>query len=1294
MERERIVIRITPTPAVQDISEDDFQQIVRITKLPPEKVRDRISQGKGLKIATYAHPKLSKLIDIIKGIGFAVSTSSGAEEEEPARQVEKKAPRPAKVSPKAREISEWPVGTIIENLYEVTDIKYGGMGEVYVVRHLRWNTMLAVKSLYHRLRANKEDRALFVKEAETWIDIGFHPNIAACYYVRNIQDSPRIFIEYADGGALHEYLAKRGQVGWDVIIDLMVQVCDGLGHAHGKGLVHRDVKPANCMLTKDGTVKVTDFGLTKRPDKARALRLGVEVSDPSGAGPDLSSVTATGMGTPGYMAPEMWIAESEVGPGADIYAFGVMFFEICCGRKPFVVNKGEKPNKLALAHVKMPPPKPRSIRDFIPQHIEDIILKCLEKHPSDRFLSFGEIRDELVAAHEEILKTPLNRPAPDELRLLSDALNNRAVSMMDLRHEDEARKVLDEALESDPHHPEAVYNRGVLNWLGTKDLDRELVIKMEEVTKTPEYAGRGGTLLARCLLMLGDAEAAVSACRATLSSDDAGESILKSFAIALIGTGLENEAIGALDQYVAAFPNDDEALGWLLAALTRAGKMETALSLRERLPESSALARMSLEEMADCFVFSGLKEAMILRGHGGWVNCVGHSLDTRKLITGSRDRTIKVWDADTGHELKSLNVIGEPPDAIEISTDSRSVAIAVSRPGVPVVLLDLEAGRVAGNLAVHEPVTAMGFSPDGQYIVTVERNGWLRVWDIKQLKPSASHRIPRHNVAALVFGPEAEPVVFFSGMDRVLRRFSAADAKVLEFEARPHKEVILFLSAWRDGSRVVSGGRDKKAVVWDGQTGSVVKELDVHQDQVSLVALNPLKKLVASYDAKAGIKLWDYETGLVMRTFFCGETQVNCLQFSPDGKRLMAGGRDMVLRVWDVGGRPIAIEMALAKIRPVKTQMVSDREFNTMLATARKAMKKRAFATAYSLILKARALPGYERSETALEMIHRMKEHGQRAGLLGGWNKKTVETHSGVMDLDFSPSAINFLTAQSDHTIRMWSTKTGECLKVLKGHTNLVAALSFSINGREAVSGGDDRCVRTWDLHTGKNLLVLQGHTDSVSSVAYSPDGQAVLSGSWDGTMRLWRLSDGSLIRTLKGHEGRVCAVAFTGDSGLILSGGADGVVKMWDAASGRVLRDLKGHRDRVNSVAVSFGGDALISGSADGTARLWDARRGMSIRTLEVDGSGVRVVGFSPEGEFALTGGNDTVLRIWDLGKGTCLRDFQGHSREITAARFSADGHYMISASLDGTVIVWVLDWKWDFRGLKTPSVIRCSPK
>jgi WD40 repeat protein/serine/threonine protein kinase len=1277
MAQDRITIRIVPTPATQDISPDDIARLGRLTKLTSDRVKDRISKGKSIVIITTDHPKVQDVVKLIKSMGFSVSTGRALTQ----RQSSGDSRRSSK--PRVLEGDEWSVGEIIENLYEVVDIKQGGMGAVYVVRHRRWNSMMAIKSLLKRLRENEEDRALFVKEAETWIDIGFHPNIAACFYVRNIADSPRIFIEYVDGGALNEWLNRRQRVGWGLILDLMVQVSDGLHHAHSKGLVHRDVKPGNCMMTHDGVLKVTDFGLTKR----RQLASGASPADPRGVDRvvlERESITAAGMGTPGYMAPEMWIPYAEVGPAADIYAFGVMFFELCCGRKPFIIKPGERRDKLALAHVKKPPPRPSSIRADLPESIEEIVLKCLNKSPRDRYASFREIRGALASAYEDILKRPFTREPPDEVTLLSDALNNRAVSLMDLNHREEAVVALRKALEADPHHPEAVYNMGIIEWQDSGDPNREIVVKMEEVVKTPEYVGRGSELLARCLLSLGDADRAVKACELAFSAENGTEGWLKPYAIALIGVGKTKEAIGHLKKYLERFPTDDEAMGWFIAALAEQGEDREARSWVSLIPRGSEIFGSSVEEIRNAFVFSGLAEHLSFEGHGGWVTCLAHFPTSRQLVSGSRDRTIRVWDSLTAEEKKSIPVIGEPPARLCVSPDERLVATVGPGAGIPVRILDLESGRFVGNLQAQEGlVTDVAFSLDGKHILTVVEKGFARLWQADGFRAASSFKIPAHSAATIISADPRKPEVVLAGLDRIIRRVLPGDMSTQVFQ-RGHNDLVTGLKAWAGGRRLVSWGRDKVMLVWDGEAGKIQTRFKAHQEQVTEAAPNPTRDLIASYDVKSGIKVWDASQGLVGRTFSCGESEVHSLAFSPDGHTLFAGGRDMMVRAWDVRGRPIVAGFALAKIRPVKKQMKSDRKFKAMIEASSKAIKRGAYAVAYTLLRDAQALTGYERSEAALEILWRMKEHGSRVRLHGGWNRKSLETPSAVMDVRFSPSAITFLTAHADHSIRMWSTKTGEFLKALSGHTNLVACLDLSVNGREAISGSDDRTVRLWDLNTGRNVSTLKGHSQSVSCVAYSQDGTLAVSGSWDSTIKVWRLPEGSVLRALKGHEDRVTAALFVHDSEHVVSAGFEGLVRMWEVSSGRLLRELKGHKASVTCMSVSPCGDLLLTGSSDGTVRIWDVHTGACLSAAEISGSGVRAVACSPDEKFFVTGTEDAVVGLWSISAGECQREFRGHSRELTSVQFSSNQRFVLSASSDGLVMLWELDWDWDFGGRK----------
>jgi WD40 repeat protein/serine/threonine protein kinase len=1269
---EKISIKIIPTPATQDMSAASIEKLSRITKIPEERLRDRISRGKAISITTAPHPRLEKLLELIRRIGFSVITGPAT-----GKAISAKTDTSTFPSRGLRtEAGEWRIGDFIENLYEVKDIKQGGMGSVYIVRHARWNSMMAVKSLQHKFRENEEDRALFLKEAETWIDIGFHPNIAACYYVRNIHENPRIFIEYVDGGGLNEWLARRRNAGWDLLLDLMVQVSDGLHHAHTKGLVHRDVKPGNCMITKDGILKVTDFGLTKRRNQDTASDHSIGTTAEIVL--DRESITAAGMGTPGYMAPEMWIPRAEVGPQADMYAFGVMFFELCCGRKPFLVKPGEKRDKLALAHVKKAPPRPKILRPDIPAEIEDLILRCLSKHPENRYPTFRDIRQELQSMYEKICGKRFSRETPDEVKLLSDALNNRAVSLMDLNHEDEARQRLREALESDPHHPEATYNLGLLDWLKTKNPDPELMVRLEEVIKTPEYTGRGSYLLGRCCLGVGDVQKALRACEQAISSEDSHEEWLKSYAIALIGANRNEDAVNYLETYVNEFPSDADAMGWLIGVLQRTGRTDAIAAKLNGIPGSSALKGQTSQEIADAYRFSSLTEMMRLTGHTGWITCLALFPRSGKLLTGSRDRTLRIWDLVEGREEKCFNVVGEPPAALWISPDERITAIASAQPGVPVKLLDLTSGRFEGNLLVQGKLSDLGFSPDGKQILTVEQKGAARLWDTSDFK-AQTLQIPPHTVAAVAYDASGRPSIFLTAIDRIIRKVNPLDLSTDTYD-RYHREQITGLSVSVDGSRILSFGRDKQAILWDTADGTVLSSFHAHQDAPSLAGINLERDLVATYDTKSGIKVWDAKNGTVFRSFAPGDSDINCIAFGPEGKTLLAGSRDMNVRIWDVQGRQIIPTFALTKIRPITKQAKSEKKYHAMVETAKKAIKRGSYAMAYSLLRDSQMLAGYERSDTTLDLIVRLRDHGKRVGLHGAWKRKDVETTSGVMDIAFSPSAIYFTTAHSDHTIRLWSTKTGENIKVFKGHTNLVTSLALSVNGREMISGSDDRSARVWDINTGRNYLVLKGHTESVSSVAYARDGSMAATGSWDCTSRIWRLPEGSQVKILKGHEERVTSVAFGHDSGYLVTAGYDGIIKMWEISSGRVLRDLKGHKDRIMGLEVSPAGDLLISCSMDGTVRVWDFRKGTCLKVLDVSEMGVRTAAFSQDQQYLVTGGPDTVLRIWDIDKGECQREFQGHSREITGANFSSNGRFVVSSSVDGNVMIWELDWDWEF--------------
>ncbi|WP_273942540.1 serine/threonine-protein kinase [Kutzneria chonburiensis] len=168
----------------------------------------------------------------------------------------------------------WQPGETVLGLYEVKDVRSGGMGVVHRVRHLGWQVDLAVKTPRPEKVTTAEDRRHFEREAGTWVNLGLHPHTVNCVYVRTIDAAPRVFAEWVDGGSVADAVA-RGGLTPARILDLAVQIAWGLAHAHAAGLVHQDVKPANVMLDPDGTAKVTDFGLAKAIQPAEDAPAGV-----------------------------------------------------------------------------------------------------------------------------------------------------------------------------------------------------------------------------------------------------------------------------------------------------------------------------------------------------------------------------------------------------------------------------------------------------------------------------------------------------------------------------------------------------------------------------------------------------------------------------------------------------------------------------------------------------------------------------------------------------------------------------------------------------------------------------------------------------------------------------------------------------------------------------------------------------------------------------------------------------------------------------------------------------------
>src|SRR6185295_6581764 len=269
------------------------------------------------------------------------------------------------------------------------------MGIVYVVYDHEWREALAAKTFQDEIFARSPAIAhRFTQEALIWINLDVHQNIAHARFVHTIEGKPYLFLEYASGGDLSDWIGTpRLTEDLPQVLRFAIHFCDGMTHALSKGIKgHRDIKPQNCLITGDGTLKVTDFGLVKVFDDSNLAD-----TETPGLGGLTLRLTRTGIaaGTPTHMAPEQFDDAKRVDVRADIYSFGVTLYQMLTGRLPFA---GQTWQEFRQLHKSQQPPA------LSPQHstLKTVIEACLAKDPAQRFTDFGAVRKELAERYEAL----------------------------------------------------------------------------------------------------------------------------------------------------------------------------------------------------------------------------------------------------------------------------------------------------------------------------------------------------------------------------------------------------------------------------------------------------------------------------------------------------------------------------------------------------------------------------------------------------------------------------------------------------------------------------------------------------------------------------------------------------------------------------------------------------------------------------------------------------------------------------------------------------------------------------
>jgi WD40 repeat protein len=565
----------------------------------------------------------------------------------------------------------------------------------------------------------------------------------------------------------------------------------------------------------------------------------------------------------------------------------------------------------------------------------------------------------------------------------------------------------------------------------------------------------------------------------------------------------------------------------------------------------------------------------VLRGHKGGVNTVSYRPDGRRIVSGSRDKTVRVWDAESGAELAVLCGHESGVASVSYSPDGRRIVSGSADHTVRV--WEAASGTELAVLRGHENmVRSVSYSPDGRRIVSGSADNTVRVWDAESGAELVVLRGHEDWVRSVSYRPDGRRIVSGSGSmgqqhDNTIRVWDAQSGIALAV-LHGHEAWVQCVSYSPDGHRIVSGSADKTVRVWDAESGTELAVFRGHEDLVWSVSYSPDGRRIISGSADNTVRVWDAESGTELVVLRGHEDWVRSVSYCLDGRQIVSGSADTTVRVWDTeSGAEVAVlrghkrRISSVVYSPDGRRVVSRSEGNTVRVWD---------------------------AETGAEL----------AVLCGHEDL--------VQSVSYSPDGRRIASGSDDKTARVWDAESGVELAVLRGHEDSVHSVSYDPDGRRIISRSGDKTVRVWDAESGAELAVLRGHEDRVSCVSYSPDGRRIVSGSDDKTVRVWDAESGAELAVLLGHKSGVSCISYSPDGRRIVSGSGstgrngdqDKTVRVWDAESGTELVVLRGHEDLVWSVSYSPDGRRIVSESWK-SVRVWDAESGECLEVIEGDG-------------------------------------------------------------------------------------------
>ncbi len=1000
------------------------------------------------------------------------------------------------------------VGRQIGHYTILTSIGKGGMGEVYLAEDGKLGRQVALKVLPDDFAADGERLRRFEQEAQAASALN-HPNILTIYEFAAEGKTHYLAAEYVSGQTLRQMM-NGGALGVIESLDIISQIAAALDAAHRNGIIHRDIKPENIMLRDDGLVKVLDFGLAKFIDHA------LDADMASADSPTRKQLTTPGMimGTVQYMSPEQTRGHA-TDARTDIWSFGVVLYEMLAGKPPFAGgNSADLIAEIVKTH---PIPLSHFVTD-VPERLEEIVTKTLEKNPDERYQSAKDLLIDLKRLKRKLeLETEMQRSNQP----LSDGTvrdpNSVATSKKKTR---EASSIQYIRAGVKLHRGTTFAIFGIIAALLLTSA--YLARKYWRISDPNEarFAYATDIRLAAEALETSNLESAKKLLDATRPKK--GEEDLRDFEwgylarlhaermasqpITLKNEGWVNSVAFSADGKTLATGSDNARLWDVSTGQQTAefkghtkGLVSVAIS-----PDGTKLATGSFDKTAKLWdIPTGqiLWTTIASTGTGLAVGGLVFSPDGNTLSGEDDDRKIMVWNVSTATETTPYLKFGKIGHQFAVSPDGKLLAAQTG--AFFVTVFDIASGRKMLSIDAIGFVKEVVFAPDSKSLLIAGSEKIAKLWSLPSGKEVGTFK---DVTGGLAFSPNGKTIAMcIKDTIKLWDVEKGYDIAIL----RGHANDVFTVAFSLDGLKLASGGFDNTAKIWNVPTAETRGILRGHTKAISNISFSPDSKLLASASEDKTARIWDVEMEQVRRPLGGHSDVVVFTAFSPDERTVATIAKDGMIKIWDIAtGKQL---LSFDSLNHGGDLFYSPN--GKLIATAN-------FWDGKDVSLWD-AATGDLRCSFPIKSPWgvRFSKDGSRVTAPGDY--KTVKlwdtancAETWVFNIEsefnylavFTPDdrLIAFQIINSDRSLKMIDTESGKELATFSGHDEQLDFADISPNGKRLITYDKAGLIKVWDIANGQVLLTIKTGIKEIGSIALSPNGKIIATVS-DGTIKLWR---------------------------------------------------------------------------------------------------------------------------------------------------------------------------------------------